>query len=110
LKKNTSRQIRLAFLLHAWNSTLDYSTNVLREAEQIEKMFGVGLSLFTFCISITKNASCTVFRFPYVFNCFYRIFFCQSKIFFVNPKIWSWMRITIVKPKRLYNRSMLMLL
>ncbi|XP_047134203.1 cysteine--tRNA ligase, cytoplasmic isoform X3 [Hydra vulgaris] len=39
LKKNTSRQIRLAFLLHAWNATLDYSSNVLKEAEQIEKLF-----------------------------------------------------------------------
>lgn len=40
LKKNSSRQIRLAFLLHAWNSTLDYGVNVIREAEQTEKMFG----------------------------------------------------------------------
>jgi len=39
LKKNSSRQIRLAFLLHAWHSTLDYSTNVLKEAEQTEKLF-----------------------------------------------------------------------
>lgn len=41
LKKNSSRQIRLAFLLHAWHSTLDYSTNVLKEAEQTEKLFNV---------------------------------------------------------------------
>lgn len=39
LKKNSSRQIRFAFLLHAWQSTLDYSTNVLKEAEQSEKLF-----------------------------------------------------------------------
>lgn len=39
LRRNTSRQIRFAFLLHAWNSTLDYSTNVLKEAEQTEKLF-----------------------------------------------------------------------
>jgi len=39
LKRNSSRQIRFAFLLHAWNSTLDYSTNVLKEAEQTEKIF-----------------------------------------------------------------------
>jgi len=39
LKRNTSRQIRFAFLLHAWHSTLDYSTNVLKEAEQTEKLF-----------------------------------------------------------------------
>lgn len=40
LKKNTSRQIRFTFLLHSWNSTLDYSTNVLKDAEQTEKLFG----------------------------------------------------------------------
>jgi len=39
LKRNSSRQIRLMFLLHAWNSTLDYGTNVIREAEQTEKLF-----------------------------------------------------------------------
>ncbi|KAK3747619.1 hypothetical protein QZH41_013667, partial [Actinostola sp. cb2023] len=39
LKRNSSRQIRLAFLLHTWNATLDYSENVIREAEQTEKLF-----------------------------------------------------------------------
>lgn len=39
LAKNSARQIRLAFLLHAWNSTLDYSENVLKEAVQVEKLF-----------------------------------------------------------------------
>ncbi|XP_015769615.1 PREDICTED: cysteine--tRNA ligase, cytoplasmic-like [Acropora digitifera] len=39
LKRNSSRQIRFAFLLHAWNATLDYSENVLREAEQTDKLF-----------------------------------------------------------------------
>jgi len=39
LKRNSSRQIRFAFLQHTWNTTLDYSTNVLKEAEQAEKMF-----------------------------------------------------------------------
>jgi len=39
LKRNTSRQIRLMFLLHAWNATLDYSVNVLKEATQVEKLF-----------------------------------------------------------------------
>ena len=41
MAKNSARQIRLAFLLHAWNSTLDYGENVLREAEQTEKLFNV---------------------------------------------------------------------
>jgi len=39
LKRNSSRQIRFAFLQHTWNTTLDYSTNVLKEAEQAEKLF-----------------------------------------------------------------------
>lgn len=39
LERNSARQIRFAFLLHAWNSTLDYSENVLREAEQTDKLF-----------------------------------------------------------------------
>merc|ERR1740123_2612936 len=29
LQKNSSRQIRLAFLLHAWDKTLDYSDNTM---------------------------------------------------------------------------------
>jgi len=37
LEKNTSRQIRLAFLLHAWDKTLDYSDNTMRDAVQYEK-------------------------------------------------------------------------
>jgi len=36
LKKNSSRQIRLAFLLHAWDKTLDYSDNTVAEAVQYE--------------------------------------------------------------------------
>jgi len=39
LERNSARQIRFAFLLHAWNATLDYSENVLREAEQTDKLF-----------------------------------------------------------------------
>jgi len=37
LEKNSSRQIRLAFLLHAWDRTLDYSENTMRDAVQYEK-------------------------------------------------------------------------
>merc|ERR1712131_522566 len=37
LEKNSSRQIRLAFLLHAWDRTLDYSDNTMRDAVQYEK-------------------------------------------------------------------------
>ncbi|KAJ7388098.1 hypothetical protein OS493_039823 [Desmophyllum pertusum] len=41
LVRNSARQIRFAFLLHAWNATLDYSENVLREAEQTDKLFNI---------------------------------------------------------------------
>lgn len=37
LKKNTSRQLRLAFLLHSWKDTLDYSDNTMQDAVQYEK-------------------------------------------------------------------------
>ncbi|XP_046748618.1 cysteine--tRNA ligase, cytoplasmic [Diprion similis] len=37
LKKNTARQLRLAFLLHSWKDTLDYSDNTMEMAIQYEK-------------------------------------------------------------------------
>lgn len=37
LTKNSARQIRLAFLLHAWDKTLDYSDNTLADAVQYER-------------------------------------------------------------------------
>ncbi|XP_055341904.1 cysteine--tRNA ligase, cytoplasmic-like isoform X2 [Paramacrobiotus metropolitanus] len=37
LKKNTARQIRIAFLLHSWKDTLDYSDAVMDGAVQFEK-------------------------------------------------------------------------
>ncbi|XP_012061744.1 PREDICTED: cysteine--tRNA ligase, cytoplasmic [Atta cephalotes] len=37
LKKYTSRQLRLAFLLHSWKDTLDYSDNTMNMAVQYEK-------------------------------------------------------------------------
>ena len=42
LHRYTACQLRLAFLLHSWNSTLDYSVNTMKEAEQAEKLFNVG--------------------------------------------------------------------
>ncbi|XP_003743752.1 cysteine--tRNA ligase, cytoplasmic [Galendromus occidentalis] len=39
LKKNTARQLRLAFLLHQWKDTLDYSENTMEIAMQYEKVF-----------------------------------------------------------------------
>ncbi|XP_043269194.1 cysteine--tRNA ligase, cytoplasmic [Venturia canescens] len=37
LKKHTARQLRLAFLLHSWKDTLDYSDNTMDMAVQYEK-------------------------------------------------------------------------
>ncbi|KAK7912652.1 hypothetical protein WMY93_012863 [Mugilogobius chulae] len=37
LAKNTARQLRLAFLMHAWKDTLDYSSNTMESAVQYEK-------------------------------------------------------------------------
>lgn len=37
LKKHTARQLRLAFLLHSWKDTLDYSDNTMEMAVQYEK-------------------------------------------------------------------------
>lgn len=39
LRKNTARQLRLAFLLHQWKDTLDYSDNTMEIAMQYEKIF-----------------------------------------------------------------------
>ncbi|KZC10167.1 PREDICTED: cysteine--tRNA ligase, cytoplasmic [Dufourea novaeangliae] len=37
LKKHSARQLRLAFLLHSWKDTLDYSDNTMNMALQYEK-------------------------------------------------------------------------
>lgn len=37
LQKHTARQLRLAFLLHAWKDTLDYSDNTMELAKSYEK-------------------------------------------------------------------------
>ncbi|XP_014884796.1 cysteine--tRNA ligase, cytoplasmic isoform X3 [Poecilia latipinna] len=37
LAKNTARQLRLAFLMHSWKDTLDYSANTMESAVQYEK-------------------------------------------------------------------------
>ncbi|XP_041972684.1 cysteine--tRNA ligase, cytoplasmic [Aricia agestis] len=39
LKRHTSRQLRIAFLLHGWKETLDYSDNTMEMAIQTEKLF-----------------------------------------------------------------------
>lgn len=45
LKQYSARQLRLAFLLHSWHATLDYSKNTMSEAIQVEKSFNVS----TYC-------------------------------------------------------------
>uniref|UniRef100_A0A8C5LH35 Cysteine--tRNA ligase, cytoplasmic n=1 Tax=Jaculus jaculus TaxID=51337 RepID=A0A8C5LH35_JACJA len=37
LKKHSARQLRLAFLMHTWKDTLDYSSNTMESALQYEK-------------------------------------------------------------------------
>ena len=41
LKQNTARQLRLAFLLHAWKDTLDYSPSTMEVATSFEKTVNV---------------------------------------------------------------------
>lgn len=44
LSKHSARQLRLAFLLHAWNQTLDYGDNTMEMAVTYEKLLNVSLS------------------------------------------------------------------
>ena len=55
MKRNSARQIRFAFLLHAWNATLDYSENVLREAEQTDKLFNVRLNFCRYSLGTAQK-------------------------------------------------------
>ena len=43
LKKYTAQQLRLAFLHHSWNATLDFSDNSMQAIIQIEKAFNVSV-------------------------------------------------------------------
>lgn len=57
LEKYSSRQLRLAFLLHSWSATLDYSEATMREAQHFEKMFNVSVptstwTIFTLCVCV----------------------------------------------------------
>lgn len=42
LQKQTATQLRLAFLLHSWKDTLDYSVNTMEMAVQYERFLNVG--------------------------------------------------------------------
>lgn len=37
-----ARQLRLAFLMHSWKDTLDYSSNTMESAVQYERFMNVG--------------------------------------------------------------------
>lgn len=41
LEQHSARQLRLAFLMHGWRDTLDYSHNTMDMALQAEKLFNV---------------------------------------------------------------------
>ena len=45
LQRYTSRQLRLAFLLHPWSATLDYSDQTMVEALHTEKLYNVSCVL-----------------------------------------------------------------
>lgn len=44
---HTARQLRLAFLLHSWKDTLDYSDNTMEMAVQYEKLLNVSIKFVT---------------------------------------------------------------
>ena len=44
LRSHTARQLRFAFLLHAWKDTLDYSANTMQAAVTYERVFNVSAS------------------------------------------------------------------
>lgn len=48
LSKNSASQLRLAFLLHSWKDTLDYSDNTMEMAVQYEKFLNVSKILAVF--------------------------------------------------------------
>lgn len=43
LTRHTARQLRIAFLLHSWKDTLDYSSNTMEMAVQYEKVLNVSI-------------------------------------------------------------------
>ena len=59
LKQYSSSQIRLFFLLHAWDRVLDYSDRNMQDAVHYEKVMKVGVArmhyLATNCLGIFPN-------------------------------------------------------
>ncbi|KAL1110117.1 hypothetical protein AAG570_008194, partial [Ranatra chinensis] len=63
LKKHSARQLRLAFLLHSWRDTLDYSDNTMDMAVSYEKMINeFFLTVKDICHSIGSSTNHEVFR------------------------------------------------
>ena len=50
LSSYTASQLRLAFLLHSWSATLDYSQGTMREAIAWEKLFNVNNPTPLYCM------------------------------------------------------------
>lgn len=46
LQKQSATQLRLAFLLHSWKDTLDYSDNTMEMAVQFEKFLNVKIDFY----------------------------------------------------------------
>ncbi|XP_043497028.1 cysteine--tRNA ligase, cytoplasmic [Polistes fuscatus] len=57
LKKHSARQLRLAFLLHSWKDTLDYSENTMHMAIQYEKFLNEFFLNVKCRIRCSSNAS-----------------------------------------------------
>lgn len=49
VRVSAARQLRLAFLMHAWKDTLDYSSNTMESALQYEKFMNVSSWLGGVC-------------------------------------------------------------
>jgi cysteinyl-tRNA synthetase len=52
LTRHTARQLRIAFLLHSWKDTLDYSNNTMEMAVQYEKLLNVSIRFLLPCFAV----------------------------------------------------------
>ena len=63
LKKYTAQQLRLAFLHHSWNATLDFSDNSMQAIVQIQKAFNVSLGYSQHVVSSEIGTYATCVRY-----------------------------------------------
>ena len=64
LESYSSRQLRLAFLLHSWSATLDYSDSTMSESLHYERILNVrreggardGGESFVFCVGVLSDS------------------------------------------------------